>query len=429
MKYHPLPSSVYIQNRKNFAKRLKQKSIAVFQSNDILPTNGDGTLPFRQNNDLLYLSGIDQEETILLLFPDFPDESMREILFVKETSEHIAVWEGHKFTKEEATELSGIKKVMWADQFESVLHIMAVEAENIYLNQNEHTRAKVIVETREARFNKWCQETYPLYNYERSTPIMHDLRKVKSQPEIDALQTACNITEKGFRRLLNFVKPGVMEYEIEAELLHEFVSNRSRGFAYEPIIASGLNSCVLHYIQNNNECKDGDILLLDVGAEYANYNADLTRSIPVNGRYTQRQKDIYNAVLRVQKESFKMLVPGNTIYEYHKEVGKLMESELMGLGLIDSTDVKNQDPNNPAYKKYFMHGTSHYLGLDVHDVGSFYDKLVPGMVFTVEPGIYIPEESLGVRIENDVVVQDGEILDLMKNIPVEVEEIEEIMNS
>lgn len=428
MKYNPIASDFYVQNRLNLIKSLAPRSIAVFQSNDQMPTNADGTMPFRQNNDLLYLCGIDQAESILVLCPDYPDEELREVLFLQETSELIAIWEGHKFTKDEAADLCGIKTIFWLSDFESIFNKLMAEAENVYLNSNEHIRAVVQVKTRDARFISWCQEKYPLHNYERSAPLMHKLRAIKSQHEIDVLQHACNITEQGFRRLLSFIKPGVMEYEIEAELIHEFLRNRSRGFAYEPIIASGYSACVLHYIENNKECKDGDVLLLDIGAEYANYNADLTRSIPVNGKYTQRQKDVYNAVLRVQRAAMDMLRPGNVIPEYHNEVGKIMEGELLGLGLIDKTDIKNQDPKSPEYRKYFMHGTSHHLGLDVHDVGNIYRKMEAGMVFTVEPGIYIREENLGIRIENDVVIKKDGLLDLMENIPIEAEEIEDLMN-
>ena len=428
MKYTPLTQSVYISNRKRFTEKLRPASLAVFNANDIMPTNADGTMAFRQNNDLLYLSGIDQEETILVLFPDFPDPKFREVLFMRETNEHIAIWEGHKYTKEEAREQSGIPTVLWLSEFTSTFNTLMAQAENVYLNTNEHIRAVVEVETRDARFSKWCREKYPIHTYERSAPIMHDLRAVKSDEEIAQIRHACDITEKGFRRILDFVRPGVMEYEIEAEYAHEFLRNRSRGFAYLPIIASGANANVLHYIDNNAECRDGDLLLMDVGAEYGNYNADMTRTIPVNGRFTDRQKAVYNAVLRVMREAMSMLRPGNVIPEYHKEVGKVMESELIGLGLIDKTDVKNQDPLQPAYKKYFMHGTSHHLGLDVHDVGNIYQGMKTGMVFTVEPGIYIPEEGFGIRLENDVVVQEDGILDLMATIPLEADEIETLMN-
>lgn len=429
MKYKPLDKSVYIQNRKKFVKRLPAKSLAVFNSNDVMPTNADGTMAFRQNNDLFYLSGIDQEESILVLFPDFANEQWREILFIKETNEHIAIWEGHKYTKEEAIEASGVQNIMWLNQFSAVFHTLMAEAEKVFVNTNDHIRATKDVETRDHRFIKWCKEAYPVHQYRKSAPILHELRAIKSQAEIDQLQVANTLTENAFKRVLKFVKPGVMEYEIEAEYLHEFVRKGSKGFAYTPIIASGVNACVLHYIENSRACKDGDLLLMDVGAEYGNYNADMTRTIPVNGRFTDRQKAIYNAVLRVQKESMKMLVPGNTIPEYHKEVGKLMESELLGLGLLDKTDIKNQDSANPAYKKYFMHGTSHHIGLDVHDVGNVYRKMEENMVFTVEPGIYVLDEGIGIRLENDVVITKDGLYDLMGNIPIEVDEIEEIMNS
>jgi Xaa-Pro aminopeptidase len=428
MRYQTPPQGLFIKNRKKFVEKLLPKSLAVFHSNDIMPTNADGTMRFRQNNDLLYLTGIDQEETILVLCPDFPNEQMREILFLRKTNEHIAVWEGHKFTQEEAYELSGIKNIQWVENFEGVLNTLAALSDNIYLNTNEHLRADIQVETRDARFIKYCKKRYPLHHYHRAAPIMHQLRAVKEQEEIDQLQIACDITEKAFRRILRFVKPGVMEYEIEAEFAHEFLMNRSRGFAYEPIIASGASACVLHYIENNKECKDGDLLLLDVGAEYGNYNADMTRTIPVNGRFTKRQREVYNAVLRVHRMAPQILRPGTNIQEYHKEIGKIMEGELIGLGLLDQAEVNQQDPAQPLYKKYFMHGTSHHLGLDVHDVGTMYEPIVPGMVFTVEPGIYIPEEGIGIRLENNFVIQENGYLDLMKNIPIEADEIEELMN-
>ena len=428
MRYQTPPQGLFIKNRKKFVEKLLPKSLAVFHSNDIMPTNADGTMRFRQNNDLLYLTGIDQEETVLVLCPDFPNEQMREILFLRKTNEHIAVWEGHKFTQEEAYQLSGIKNIQWVENFEGVLNTLAALSDNIYLNTNEHLRADIQVESRDARFIKYCKERYPLHHYHRAAPVMHQLRAVKEAEEIDQLQIACDITENAFRRILRFVKPGVMEYEIEAEFIHEFLRNRSRGFAYEPIIASGASACVLHYIENNKECKDGDLLLLDVGAEYGNYNADMTRTIPVNGRFTKRQKEVYNAVLRVHRMAPQILRPGINIQEYHKEIGKIMEGELIGLGLLDQAEVNQQDPAQPLYKKYFMHGTSHHLGLDVHDVGTMYEPIVPGMVFTVEPGIYIPEEGIGIRLENNIVIQENGYLDLMKNIPIEAEEIEELMN-
>ena len=429
MKYNPINPNLFVENRKKFAQMLTPKSIAIFNSNDIMPTNADGTMPFRQNNDLFYLSGIDQEESILVLFPNHPNEKLREILFLKETNEHIAIWEGHKYTKEEAAKASGIKAILWLSQFENTLAQLMTNAKNVFLNTNEHSRAVVEVQTRDARFTDWCKENYPLHEYKRSATIMHHLRAVKSSVEVDQLQEACNITEKGFRRVLSFVKPGVMEYEIEAEYAHEFLRNRSRGFGYQPIIASGSNACVLHYVDNNQKCQDGDMLLMDVGAEYANYNADMTRSIPVSGKFTDRQRDVYSAVYRVMLAAMELLRPGNNIPEYHVEVGKLMESELLGLGLLDKTDIKNQTKGQPAYKKYFMHGTSHHLGLDVHDVGNIYRKFEPGMVFTVEPGIYIGEENLGIRLEDDVVIREDGLHNLMQNIPIEAEEIEDLMNS
>jgi Xaa-Pro aminopeptidase len=429
MRYLPIGKELFIQNRQNLAKLLPPHSMAIFHSNDIMPTNADGTMGFRQNNDLFYLSGIDQEESILMLFPDSQEPKHREVLFLRETNEHIAIWEGHKYTKEEATETSGITSIFWTQDFSRILHGLMTECEYVLLNTNEHTRAVIEVETREARFIRFMKERYPLHDYKRVAPLMHQLRAIKSETEIELIKTACSITEKAFRRLLTFVKPGVMEYEIEAELYHEFLRNRSKGPAYTPIIASGANACVLHYIENNQFCKDGDVLLLDVAAEYANYASDMTRSIPVNGRFSPRQRQVYDAVLRVMKEARQMLVTGNIWDEYHKEVGKVMEKELIGLGLLDATAVKNQDPDKPLYKKYFMHGTSHFLGLDVHDVGNKYRRFEPGMVFTCEPGIYIPEESLGIRLENNILITKDGNIDLMASIPIEAEEIEELMNS
>lgn len=427
MKYTAANPKLYIENRQRFAKKLKSNSIAVFNSNDIMPTSADGSMMFIQNTDIFYLSGIDQEESILVLFPDAKDESNREILFLKETNEHIAVWEGHKYTKQEATTTSGIKKIYWLKDFNTIFNGLMAQAENVYLNTNEHTRATIDVETRDARFIKFCKERYPLHNYQRSAPIMHDLRAIKSSYEVETMQHACNITEKGLRRLLGFVKPGVMEYEIEAELIHEFVRNRSRGFAYGPIVASGANACVLHYTDNNKECKAGDVILLDVAAEYGNYASDLTRCLPVSGKFTQRQKEVYNAVLRVMRAAIKMLVVGNNFINYNKAVGKLMEDELIGLGLLNATDVANQNPEAPLYKKYFMHGTSHFLGLDVHDVGSFQRTFEAGMVFTCEPGIYIPTEGLGIRLEDDILITENGPVNLMANIPIEADEIEKLM--
>lgn len=433
MKYAPIPSKLFTENRKRFVKQLKPSSLAVFNANDIMPTNADGSMGFKQNSDLFYLSGVDQEESILVIFPGCWEEKHREILFLKETNEKIAIWEGAKLTKEQAFEVSGIKTVYWLSDFERVFKTLACEAATIYLNTNEHLRAAVEVETRDSRFIQWCKKNYPLHQYERSAPIMHALRSVKTETEIQLIRQACNITEKGFRRILKFIKPGVKEFEIEAELTHEFLRNRSRGHAYTPIIASGENSCVLHYIDNDKECKAGDILLMDFGAEYANYASDLTRCVPVNGKFTKRQKAVYNAVLRVMRGAAKLLKPGTILKEYHTEVGKLMEKELVDLGLLKMSDVKNEKPGTEMekklYRRYFMHGTSHFLGLDVHDVGLWHKPIKEGMVFTCEPGIYIKEEKLGIRLENDLLVTKKGTVNLMENIPVEAEEIEALMNS
>ncbi|GAB5398621.1 MAG: aminopeptidase P family protein [Aureisphaera sp.] len=409
---------------------MKPKSVAVFNSNDIYPVSADSTMPFNQHRDILFLSGVDQEESILVLFPDAADEKHKEILFLRETNEHIAVWEGEKLTKERAFEVSGVKTVYWLSDFDKVFFELMTQAENIYFNTNEHYRQAVQTETREDRFIKTTKEKFPAHSWAKSNPILQRLRSVKDPIEIDLMQTACNITEKGFRRVLNFVKPGVWEYEIEAEYMHEFLRNRSKGFAYTPIIASGNNANVLHYIENNQQCKDGDLILMDVGAEYANYSSDMTRTIPVNGRFTERQKKVYNAVNRVKEDATKMLVPGALWKEYHVEVGKLMTSELLGLGLIDKADVQNENPDWPAYKKYFMHGTSHHIGLDTHDYGILWEPMEANMIFTVEPGIYIPEEGFGIRLEDDVVIQEnGAPKNLMGTIPIEADEIEDLMNS
>ena len=425
MKYLRIDNQLFIKNRRKFSAKLKENTLAIFNSNDIMPTNADGTVPFRQNNDLFWLSGVDQEESVLVIFPNNKE---KEILFLKETSELIAIWEGAKLTKEEALNTSGISAVYWISEMEEKLEDLISKCDGIYLNKNIHSRAASKVQTRDDRFRNMISEKYNKEILEVA-PIMHELRAIKSDTEISLLQNACNITEKGLRRILPFINPGVMEYEIEAELMHEFLRNRSTGFAYQPIIGSGRDSCVLHYIENNKECKEGDILLMDFGAEYANYASDMTRTIPVNGRFSDRQKSVYNSVLHVMKESTKMLVPGTTFKEYNKEVGEVMESELIKLGLLDKHDVLKQDSKNPLFKKYFMHGTSHYLGLDVHDVGNFDWPMKEGMVFTCEPGIYILEEELGIRLENDILVTANGPDDLMKNIPIESDEIESLMNS
>ena len=427
-RYSKIPNQLFIQNRNNFKEHLKPNSIAIFFSNDIMPTNADGAMGFKQNSDLFYLSGIDQEESILVIFPDAKDEKHKEILFLRETNETIAIWEGEKLTKEQATEISGIKTIYWTHQFEQVLRTLMFQAEYVYLNSNEHLRKYIETETAQDRWNKKIMQNYPLHKYERSAPILFKLRTIKHSIEIDLIQQACNITEKAFRRILKFVKPGVWEYEIEAEMLHETIINRSKGFAYSPIIASGRNACILHYVENNKQCQDGEVILIDVGSEYANYASDMTRCIPVNGKFTKRQKEVYNSVLFVLKEATKLLRPGMTFEKYNAEVGRLMTEELLKLKLLTKDDIQKQTPEKPAYKKYFMHGTSHFLGLDVHDVGFFYDPMQAGMVFTCEPGIYIPEENLGIRLENDIFITQNGQINLMQNIPIEAEEIETLMN-
>ena len=429
MKYEQIDKQLFIENRKKLAPLLDKGSLAIFNANDVMPTNADGTMTFRQNNDLFWLSGVDQEESLLLLYPENPNEKEREILFLKETSELIAIWEGAKLNKEDAFTTSGIKTIYWLDELESKLKKLIKQVDTIYLNKNIHSRATTEVESRDDRFRKMIAEKFASKQIKEVAPIMHDLRSVKSSIELSLMQRACDITEKGFRRVLPFIRPGVMEYEIEAELMHEFLRNRSNGFAYQPIIASGVSSCVLHYIENNKPCKNGDILLMDFGAEYANYASDLTRSVPANGRFSVRQKAVYTAVFRVMKQATNMLRPGTIMADYHKEVGKIMESELIQLGLLDKYNVQKQDTKNPLYKKYFMHGTSHYLGLDVHDVGSIETPMQEGMVFTCEPGIYILEEALGIRLENDILITKDNPFDLMGNIPIELEEIEDLMNA
>jgi Xaa-Pro aminopeptidase len=421
-----LSQSVFEFNRKRFVQQLKPNSIAVFNSNDIYPISADSTHPFEQHRDIFYLTGIDQEETTLILYPDAENPAHREIVFVRKTNPQIAVWEGHKLTAKEATMVSGIKTVYWADTFEIVFMDLARHSEHIYINTNEHYRAKVETETREDRFIKWCKELFPYQKYEKSNFILQRLRSVKAPEEIAQIKHACSITEKGFRRVLGFVKPGVWEYEIQAEYAHEFLRNRSKGFAYTPIIASGSNSNVLHYIENNQQCQNGELLLMDVGAEFGNYASDMTRTIPVSGRFSARQRAVYNAVLNVKNEATKLLVPGTLWKAYHKEVGKLMSSALIDLELITKKDVLT---NSEAYKTYFMHGTSHHLGLDTHDYGLLVEPMQPNMVFTVEPGIYIPKEGFGIRLEDDVVVQaSGAPINLMANIPIDPDEIEGLMN-
>ena len=419
---------MFINNRNKFLDRMKSKSVAFFNSNDLYPVSADTTLPFEQHRDIFYLSGINQEESVLLLLKNNNDTE--EILFLKKPNELLTHWEGEKLSVKKAFTISGIKKVHWLEDLEKITKKIFRSVENIYINTNEHYRAKVVVETREDRFIRWIQKNYPNKNIEKSNPILQRLRAIKSPIEIKLIKKACEITEKGFRRVLNFVKPGVWEYEIEAEFSHEFLKNRSRKFAYQPIIASGKNSNILHYIENNKQCNEGEIILLDVGAEYANYGSDMTRTIPVSGRFSEKQKSVYNSVLHVKNEATKLLKPGILWKEHYNEVGKIMTSELLKLGLLRKSDVQNQTKENPAFKKYFTHGVSHNLGLDVHDYGDLDIPITKNMVFTVEPGIYIQKENFGIRLEDDVVVQqNGDPINLMESIPIEIEEIEFLMNS
>jgi len=428
MKYTPIDNSLFILNRKKLAEKLKPSSIAVFHSNDIYPTNADGTMPFRQNNDLFYFSGIDQEDTILLVFPDAEEPRYREVLFILETNEHLAVWEGHKFSKAEAQKLSGIETIFWFHEFEKIFKQLIYEATTIYCNQNEHGRAEKIIDTRNDRFIQFCQKNYPLHNYKRLAPITNDLRSKKEPQEIETIQKACNITQLAFERILKTIKPGIKEYEIEADIIHEFIRNGSRGHAYQPIIASGANACVLHYIQNDNVCKDGELILMDFGAEYGNYASDLTRVVPVNGKFTSRQKEVYTAVLNIFKEIKKIIKPGATLQEINTATGEHTTKALLALGLLTKEEVEGKN-GNLAYRKYFMHGFGHHLGLDVHDVHVKNEPLKEGMIVTLEPGIYIPEEGIGIRLENDILLTHTGNIDLMAHIPMEIAEIEALMNS
>ncbi len=430
MRYQPLSALFYKNNRNKFCKNLAPNSLAIFNSNDVYPISADSTMSFQQQRDLFYLCGVDQEESILLLFPDATEAKHREILFLRETNDHIAVWEGAKLSKPQATKLTGIETIYWLNDFYRVFQELSTQCDRFYFNTNEHYRQAVETQTREDRFIEWCKKQYPAHGVAKSNPILQQLRSVKEEEEIAQIQQACNITEKGFRRVLSLIKPNVWEYEIEAEWVHEFIRNRSKGFAYSPIIAGGNNANVLHYTENNQQCKAGDLVLMDVAAEYGNYASDLTRTVPVSGRFSDRQKAVYQAVLDVKKEATKLLLPGTLWKEYHVEVGKIMTAELLKLGLLDKVDIQNEKQEKPAYKKYFMHGTSHHMGLDTHDYGLLHLPMEANMVFTVEPGIYIPEEGFGVRLEDDVVIQKtGEPINLMKSIPIEIEEIETLMNN
>jgi Xaa-Pro aminopeptidase len=401
-------------------------ALAVVNANDILPTNADGTLLLRPNADLFYLTGIEQEESVLLLYPDAHDEKMREILFLREGTEAMETWEGHKLTKEEARKISGIERVEWLPEFQPLFHRLMCECDHVYLDSNEHKRAQIVVETREARFVKNCQARYPLHQYHRLARLLHRLRIVKSEPEIELIRHACDLTDRGFRRVARMVKPGVNEMEIEAEFAHEFIRHGG-GFAYSPIIASGKNACVLHYVENSQVCRKGELVLLDVAASYANYHSDLTRTLPVSGRFTRRQKQVYNAVLRIFREVCKLAVPGKLPKDWQKEAEALTEKELVDLGLLKISQIKKQHPDAPALKKFFMHGVGHPLGLDVHDVGLTTEPIQPGWVLTCEPAIYIKEEGFAVRLENDILVTESGFVDLMADIPIEADEIEELM--
>lgn len=430
MRYDQVDPELFIRNRARLRELLPPGALVIVHSNDIMPTNADGVMQLDQNRDLFWLSGVDQEETVLVLFPDAKDEKDREVLFVRETNELIAVWEGEKLTKEQAQVSTGIQQVQWTNSFNSYWHRLMPQAKSVFLATNEHLRAQVIVETRNARFIKDCQARYPLHDYERLAPLMDQLRVIKDKVEVEQLQKAVDITEAGFRRVLKFIKPGVGEWEIEAEYLHEFMRRKSRRFAYNPIVGSGKNACVLHYIENQAFCQDGEMVLMDVGAEWANWNADLTRTVPVNGKFTERQRAVYDAVLRVQRGAANFLRPGVTQQQWREHSIELMEAELIGLGLIDAEEAKAQDPDNRhLVKKYYMHGIGHHLGLDVHDVGNPYEEVKEGMVFTVEPGIYIREENLGIRLEDDILIGKDENINLFKNIPIEADEIEELMNA
>lgn len=427
MRHAPIPSQLFVKNRERLTRLLTGNALAVVNSNDILPTNADGSLRLVANSDLFHLSGIEQEESILLLYPEAHFEEFCEILFLREPTPLMEVWEGRKLTREEARRISGVKRVEWLSDFPGIFRRLMCECERVYLNSNEHKRADIQVETREARFVRETQRQYPLHRYERLARLMHRLRVVKTDGEIELIRRACQLTGKGFQRVLKFTRPGVNEAEVEAEFAHEFIRGRG-GFAYTPIIASGLNACALHYIENSANCRAGDLLLLDVAAQYANYNSDLTRTIPVNGRFTRRQRQVYNAVLRVFRQCSRNLVPGKLPKIWQKEAEALIEHELLELGLIRTRDVKRQDPDQPAFKKYFMHGVGHPIGLDVHDVGHVTEPMQASWVMTVEPAIYIPEEGFAVRLENTVVIGENENTDLMADIPIEADEIESAMS-
>lgn len=427
MKNSLIDPRLFIANRERLASLMAPNSLAIVNANDICPTNADGTFLLRQNSDLFYLTGINQEETLLLIYPDAHEEKLREILFVREPTERLAIWEGPKLTKEQVREISGVRRVEWLSEFRAVFHRLMCECEPVYLNSNEHKRAVIEVETREARFVKDCQDRYPMHQYHRLARLLHPLRVMKSEIELDLIRKACALTEQGFRRVLGFVKPGVSEAEVEAEFAHEFIRNGG-AFAYPPIIASGGNACVLHYVDNCVVCRSGELLLLDVAASYASYNSDLTRTLPVSGRFTRRQKDVYRAVRRILREATKLMTPGKLPKDWQKETEALTQEELLGLGLLKRSDIRRQSPDDPALKKYFMHGVGHPLGLDVHDVGFTTEGMKAGWVMTCEPAIYVKEEGFAVRLENDILITESGPVDLMASVPIEPEEIEELMS-
>jgi len=427
MRHKPIKNKLFIENRKRLAALLTPKSLAVVNANDLLPVNADATLVMHPNSDLFFLSGIEQEESILLVFPDAVEEKNREILFLREPNEHLKIWEGYKHTKEDARKISGIKNVQWLSEFPVTFRSLMLESDAAYLNSNEYKRANVEMETRDVRFILQCQQDYPLHDFRRLAPLLHQLRVTKTDLELDLLKEAMDITAKGFRRMLRYVKPGVTEYEVEAELAKEYIKRRGK-FAYPPIIAAGTNNCVLHYWQNDQPCKKGQLLLMDAASSYANYNADLTRTIPVSGKFNRRQKNVYNAVLRVLRASIVGAVVGKLHRDWQKESQVHMNEELLKLGLLKPSQVKKQDPENPACRKYYMHGLGHPLGLDVHDVGDMNVPFAAGTVLTVEPGIYVPDEGFGVRLEDNIVVTEDGPVNLMEKIPIEADEIESIMN-
>ena len=406
---------------------MPEKALAISNANDVLPSNADGTLPFHPNSDLFYLSGIEQEESRLVLFPSCSNPKHREILFLREPNENLKIWEGYKHSKEDARKISGIRTVYWIQDFDHIFQLLAAEADIFYLNRNEHNRADNQVETRDQRLNQEIQKKYPLHRIERLAPFLHDLRFCKSAEEIKLIKQAIEVTSQGFHQVLRMVKPGVKEYEIEAEWAREFIRRRSK-FAYTPIVASGANACVLHYLQNDQACKKGDLLLMDVGACYANYNADLSRTIPVSGKFSRRQKQVYKSVLRVLRQSIDNATIGKSLKQWQNDSHDMMTEEMLRLKLITPSQIKKQDPENPACRKFFMHGLGHSLGLDVHDVSNGQSEFRENSVFTVEPGIYLPEEGFGIRLEDNIQITKDGPKNLMANIPIEIEEIEQIMN-